>query len=346
MLNKAVVSLLATTSLIGTMAIALSITSVVAQEPTLLAQQSTPKANFTKVEGFNGVVSSVAIAPDGKTLLVGSAVDGITAVDTASLQKVYTIPIAANPFSEIVISPNGSFFAAADGNVINLFSTDGGSKQRTLQGHQGKISDIAISPDNKTIVSVSGEDRTIRVWDAEQGTLRETIGEGVGPVITVNFSPDGKMFVTGSIADFRQIKFWDTETLKLLKTSPQQPGFIYTVMVTPTGKRLVAGVRNFFRGWDLMETSQGLEMKEVFSVRGPALDFTMLALSPDGRLAASGDKSGNVMLFDVATGKALTTLRGHRGWVLSVAFSPDSKLLYSGAEDGTVRVWDLSQIKL
>ncbi len=47
------------------------------------------------------------------------------------------------------------------------------------------------------------------------------------------------------------------------------------------------------------------------------------------------------MLFDVNTGKKLTTLEGHKGWVLSLAFSPDGDTLYSGAEDKTVKIWQV-----
>jgi WD40 repeat protein len=47
-----------------------------------------------------------------------------------------------------------------------------------------------------------------------------------------------------------------------------------------------------------------------------------------------------VRLYELATGKELGVLKGHRepGW--AVAFSPDSSRVVTHAQDGTVKRWD------
>lgn len=65
-----------------------------------------------------------------------------------------------------------------------------------------------------------------------------------------------------------------------------------------------------------------------------------LALSPDGKLLATGDIDGQIHLWQMADGKNLLTFKGHEGVVWTVAFSPDGQTLASGGHDGLIKLWD------
>ena len=73
----------------------------------------------------------------------------------------------------------------------------------------------------------------------------------------------------------------------------------------------------------------------------------VLAWAPNCKRVASGDKSGNVMIWDPSNGKQVgRTLAGHKQFVTALAWEPlhfDGKCrrLASSSKDGDVRVWDI-----
>ncbi|MFB2917471.1 NB-ARC domain-containing protein [Aerosakkonema funiforme] len=69
-----------------------------------------------------------------------------------------------------------------------------------------------------------------------------------------------------------------------------------------------------------------------------------VAITPDGKLLASGDVDGEIRLWQVASGQLIYTHHAHADWVFSVAFSPDGKTLASASADQTIKLWDISDL--
>jgi WD40 repeat protein len=74
---------------------------------------------------------------------------------------------------------------------------------------------------------------------------------------------------------------------------------------------------------------------------GHAQLVTACAVTPDGRrmVSASGDRT--LKVWELASGRVLSTFEGHLGGVTACAVAPDGRRVVSASGDHTLRVWDL-----
>lgn len=98
-----------------------------------------------------------------------------------------------------------------------------------------------------------------------------------------------------------------------------------------------AGDKNV-RMWDI---NRGTAVRMFTGHTG---NITALECSPNGKLLATADDQGSIIVWDLDKGARVKRMRGHgKGGIWSLSFSVESSVLVSGGADLTVRVWDVVQ---
>ncbi|MEZ5327949.1 MAG: protein kinase [Verrucomicrobiales bacterium] len=212
---------------------------------------------------------------------------------------------------------------------------------------------IEFSPDGNHILSVSeeslSENGNVTVWSIERGgefekKLELDIGTTSGEDAV--FSPDGSRIISasshpgwfGARREDAVIRIWDARDGRELTRLSDAVLNQSTIALSPDGRRLAVSVKgNLVKLFDLSTPEE--EPQLLIGHQG---DVRSSAFSSDGRRLVTGSADHTAMLWDVETGRAMLTLKGHTMLVDQVKFYPDGKRILTRSWDRTQRVWEVA----
>ena len=205
---------------------------------------------------------------------------------------------------------------------------------RILKRHSDMVTTVAISPDDRFVISGS-KDTTIRIWDTESGRCLKVLRGHFDYVWRITISPDGKFIVSGSYDE--TVKVWDMTTGNCLKTLQGHSNHVLGVAISLDGEFIVSGsVDKTVRVWN---TTTGNCLKIL---KGHGDSVFGVAISPNGRFIISGSKDTTIRIWDTESGECLKVLRGHFEGLSTINISPDGKFIVSGSADRTIKIWDMA----
>ena len=111
------------------------------------------------------------------------------------------------------------------------------SKELSLDT-RGGVASVVFSPDGQTLASGSA-DRTIRLWNPNNGKLKTTFTGHTDVVEVVAFSPDGRTLVSGSRDT--TIRLWNPQTGKTKTRLTEHTAPVNTLAFSPDGNTFASG---------------------------------------------------------------------------------------------------------
>lgn len=296
---------------------------------------------------------TMTASPDGDKVVHYGARGGPEMLDIAT-RELSTLPVGNGHLYRF--SPDGTLFASASGSTLLVCSLDG-KRKLTLRGRT-HLSDVAFSPDGKTIVAAAEgkvriedkravmdaannpiyDDTAVHIWDAVTGEERGVGVSHTNRIMAVGFSPDGEALSWGTDG----LRRWDLTGRAVGHT----PTHLLFVRISGDGKSLL-GMDRATGKLVCFDIAQEKIVRRVPTV----LPVSAVAVSHDGHYALLSvrlNKGGkeivdDVTLWDTVAGLAV---RQADAFCPQLSLSRDGTVATFGDMDGRVWRWDTKVAKV
>ena len=243
------------------------------------------------------------------------------------LVLVQRLKIHPTPVASVAISPNGQMWAASSQEgTVKIGSVSDGRVSQLIQGQQ--IAAVAFGRDDRTLVG--GTLGAVEVWQLPEGTVAAIEPVGLDEIQMTAMRSSGEIWLGGTLNGKQAL--WNASSREISELTFDTEARL--VAWSEDGKTLATLGRGI-QVWDLStrKLRRTLEADALGTIE-------VVALSPDGAIAASSRADSNTIRFwEVKTGNLLHEEPAVN--TSAIAWSPDGKTLIAGEEDGSIGIWQV-----
>lgn len=302
--------------------------------------------------GTRPFVVQVAWAPDGRHLAVASP-NRLELWDARKRVRVREMRVAGQALSSVAWAPDSRSLAGIlsagwtlrrtlqrDQGAIKIWSAPGGQEGRAFRALGYNPEALFWTRDNVLTYSTRGISPMVHTATAVPYSIQRLhAGTGRGLQGFSSFSlaapsPDGKRLALAQRGDPR-VEVRDIASGQKLVLGW---GESWGRLVFSRSGALVCHVEDSDLGRGAVRVWDAQSGKLRRTLPGPPNEGAM-AISPDGRVIAAGDRTRAIVLWSVATGQKLRALKGLRVHARTLDFSPQGATLAGAGSDGRVLLW-------
>ena len=319
-------------------------------------------------------IYSLAMSRDGRFVATGRKGGEIKIHDTASGMLLKTLKGHTKRVNSVVWSPDGSRLYSCSGdttdvlafesynakenarykkasdNTVRIWDTVSGKCLYTREDNAISVNALALSPDNKTMVTVSA-DQTVKMRSVETGEAYHVFDTQEDIINEIVVSPDGK-FIYAAVGDHwssagdHSIKVWELQNGRLRENFTGHKKGVACIALSPDGKILASASSDMtMRLWDTV-AGKCIRVINIDAGGDGYEGVTQIKFTSDGKSLVTCGNEMPICVWDVATGKAVKAFGTTR---TCISVSPDGKTLaselhlYDNPDYLVVELWSLDK---
>jgi WD40 repeat protein len=286
-------------------------------------------------KGHNREISALAISPDGKVLVSGSADRTIRIWNLKNMQLLQQLNSGNTPITALAIEPSGNVFVSgSQGGTIKFWQLSTGKLLHTIPANdRNAIQALAIHPDGQQLAAGS-TDGIVRLWHLQSYDLLNALEPGKTPVSAIAFSADGKYLVGGSQGGTLRIwRLADGEIVHVL-AGVHQGSIVGLAMLTSGQEFISSSSDGIIKQWNLVTG----ELLNTFDRENTPLQS--IALSKNASILVTGNANGTVRFWDCHSRELVYLLaEAHHSPIYALEIAADGRDCITGSQVGNIKVW-------
>ncbi len=284
-------------------------------------------------------IYAIRLSPDGHILAAASGDNLVYLFDMDTGEKLEVLRGHESDVLDLDFSPDGTYLASVSADAtLRMWDVRAGKLVQTVRGFTGGLHFVRFTPDGRYLLAQlpGGGFDEWAIDSTERLSAEHPLFTPEGTVKQMVLQPHGTLLAV--LDPMGRLEVWDWSTGKQTQSFLQFGNDVSHLAWSPDGKLIAAASGDCYAQAGLIDLwkTRGRQLSRQLEANG----ICDLVFSPDGSSLAAFDRSGTILLWDVAAGRETNKFSagGYSYHNMILAFSPDGQEI--AAAGNGLQLWD------